>query len=320
MAATFDGNYVLVGYSSGLVSLRNPSIASPPPIREYGHSPGFDRNNTPTTSLAVLSSNAFFASAGINGSHSGSMINLWDVTRSGTAGHDRDSPVGPLLKLQGGHAQAPAGLFLSSVTSLAASPSKDDVDLIISGGFDGLICAWDVRSKKNVSAVNIATKHNAPSDAVTKVAIDENNIIASTASGDLFVYDLRNLGCTRLHIQASPAVANFVALNADTVVVSCHDCMLRLVSTRDQGVSDPMVVYKGHVAQVEANLGLAVDSHSRYITTCSEDGSLVTYGFVSGEVAQKIEGEEGRAMVRAGKGVVVGGTGGGCRVYNVKPP
>ena len=159
---------------------------------------------------------------------------------------------------------------------------------------------------------------NSPQDSITQISFSNTTIAASTASGDLFIYDLRAAVCLKLHLQGSPTVTNFLFLNDDTLAVSCHDNTIRLVSTVDAtecNPSQPLVVYEGHRSETASCLGMAVDKSSRFLAACSEGGEVVVYDFIEGTVMQRIAKEEGRLMVNSGGGVVVGGRG-GARVYN----
>ena len=213
---------------------------------------------------------------------------------------------------------------LPTVTALAACPVPGS-DLLASGGFDGIVRLWDVRAPRAriSSGTALSEKAASPGDAVTKLAFTGEAVTAATAGGDLVVYDMRVATVGRVHVQGSPAVTGFVALDASTVLLSCHDSVLRLVEIPEGGEGggtalpvEPMCVYEGHKACTDSDLGLHVDSSSRYVSTCSEDGTVVVYDFVTGDIVQRLE-ESGRRMGGVEGGIVVGGRG-GARVYKLR--
>lgn len=258
------GTYILTGSSDRSIRLYNPTptanTASPVPegrlIQTYS-AHGYE-----VLSIAVASDNHRFASAGGDRA-----VFLWDVATAQTL--RRFGSTG-----QQGHT--------ARVNCVRFGGGDDAV--VVSGGFDTTVRAWDARSS---SAKPIQVLEGAR-DAVTCLAVRDAEILAGSVDGGVRAYDLRMGRCVRDELGAS-VTSLALTRDGEAMLVGSLDSRLRLMDRRSGKCLRTFshAEWKNEALRVQAVLG----GRERYVVAGDEggEGRVWAWDLLKGEVAARVQ-------------------------------
>lgn len=232
------GNYILTGSADRSIRLYNPFPSSSIPEIRPSAKPAvpqgrliqtYAAHGYEVTSLAVAADNESFVSGGGDRA-----VFLWDVSKAVTT------------RRFGGNAQGHSAR-INCVSFAGAGDS-----LVVSGGFDTTVRAWDVRST-SFKPIQVLSEAK---DAVTSLAVMGPEVVAGSVDGRVRSYDVRMGRCTTDVVGAS-VVSLDVTRDGKAMLVGSLDSKLRLID-REHGTclraySDPL--WKNEELRLQSMLG-----------------------------------------------------------------
>ncbi len=185
------------------------------------------------------------------------------------------------------------------INSVACSSSAN---ILLSASYDGTVRIWDGRSF-SPTPVQILSEATDSVSCVKILQDDASNvyeIMSSSIDGCLRTYDLRQ-GCVRVddlnegkssdghhHHNSGMAVTSFaITSEFKCSAASCLNGSIHLMERSSGTLLN--TCFGGHTAgRYSLECGFTADD--QYVATGSEDGSVLFYDFVSGEVVQTLRG------------------------------
>lgn len=248
-----DGSYAITSGSDKKIKLWNPATGLM--LKMYG-----GHANEVTEAIGSCDSCHI-----LSGSLDRSLI-YWDVTTAQ-----------PLRRLR---------CHAGGVTCIAFS---EDSNVAISGGRDNLVMCWDIRTRK---LEPIQTMNDAK-DGITRIIVNEFEIVVSSLDGCIRRYDLRKGEITCDNVGESIV---YISQTKDTkcTLVACTDNALRLL---DNDNAETLAIYRGHQAddyQVECGI-LGNDSQ---IVCGSSDGTAFIWDLVEEKVISRLAIGTFRMMIQ----------------------
>lgn len=162
------------------------------------------------------------------------------------------------------------------VTCIAFS---EDSNVAISGGMDNLVMCWDIRTRK----LEPIQTMNEAKDGITRIIVNEFEIVVSSLDGCIRRYDLRKGEITCDNVGESIV---YISQTKDSkcTLVACSDNALRLLDNEN---AETLATYRGHQAddyQVECGI-LSNDSQ---IVCGSSDGTAFIWDLVEEKVISRL--------------------------------
>lgn len=145
---------------------------------------------------------------------------------------------------------------------------NEDSNVAFSGARDNLVMCWDIRTRK----LEPIQTMNEAKDCITRILVNEYEIIVSSLDGCVRRYDVRmgELTCDKIGV---PIIDIVQTKDGRCLLAACSDNVLRLL---DNDTGDVLAQYKGHQAkdyQIECGI-LYNDSQ---VVSGSAEGSAVVW-------------------------------------------
>ncbi|KAK8164705.1 WD40-repeat-containing domain protein [Phyllosticta citrichinensis] len=207
--------------------------------------------------ISVTEDNARFASCGGDKS-----VFVWDVATAKT------------VRRLAGH--------VSRVNSVAWGAAAD---VLVSGSFDASVKLWDLKSQNNKPLMSLEEAR----DGVSSVAVVEHQIFAGSVDGRVRTYDIR-MGMVYEDVVGHPVTSLTPTKLADSVLVSSLDSTLRLMDLANgkllQAFKSPD--YTNTAYRIRSTLA----NKDAIALSGSEDGAVVAWDVVSGEVIHTLQQQQ----------------------------
>ncbi|GBF92112.1 hypothetical protein Rsub_04459 [Raphidocelis subcapitata] len=268
------GTYCLSCGKDRTVRLWNPHKGIP--IKTYsGH--GYEARDA-----SVSRDNSQFASVGGD-----KQVFLWDVGS------------GKVVRKFRGHDAA-----INAVVHAASD------DVLVTGGYDQCIRAWDCRSR---STEPIQTMR-AFKDDVTTVAARGHEVLGGSVDGTLRRFDVR-MGRAYTDDLRHPVTAAVYTGDGLCLLAACLDSTLRLV---DKETGELLASYRGHT-HTGVKMGCALMPGDAFVVGASEDGRVFYWELVEAALAKSFPAHKGAvcgvAAHPAGAFLLTAGADGAVRVW-----
>jgi mitogen-activated protein kinase organizer 1 len=227
--------------------------------------------------------NARFSSVGGDRS-----VFLWDVTTAQT-----------IRRFGGNHGHS------ARINTVCFGGENDSI--LISGSFDASVRIWD--TKANVQKpVQVFTEAK---DSISCVVINKNRgyeIVAGSVDGRVRYYDIR-MGKMDVDVLGAPVTSLCPMKAGEAMLVGTLDGRVRLMDRTGGGC---LMVYKGHVNS-EFRIRSAFGGKENWVLSGSEveseDGEIMVWNTVSGEVVKKVPLKSMAEQQGIGRRKVVGSDG-----------
>lgn len=251
---TADGTYCMTGSDDRTIKLWNPHKRDP--------------SKSDTSALLIKT---------YDGAHGYSVLGLSiskDKTRFASCGEDRTCYVWDVA----------SGQTIRRIQAhnhkINAVEFNDDATVLITASYDQTVKCWDMRTS-NRDPIQVMQDFK---DSVTSLARTESAIIAGCVDGNVRIYDLRKgqLQCDNLK---SPITSVCVSSDQNCYVASCLDNSVRLCEIASGKL---LKEYAGH-KHSEFKGEAVFQADCNHILSGSEDGSLVRWNLVSGQVVNRTE-------------------------------
>lgn len=158
--------------------------------------------------------------------------------------------------------------------------------MLISGSFDATVRIWDSKSG-SIKPVQVL---NEAKDSVSCVLINRNGgyeIVAGSVDGRVRYYDIR-MGRVDTDVLAAPVTSLAAMRGGEAMLVGTLDGRVRLMDRKGGGC---LMTYKGHV-NAEFRIRSAFGGKEAWVLSGSEveseDGQVVVWNTVSGEVVKRL--------------------------------
>jgi len=192
-----------------------------------------------------------------------------------------------------------------------------DSTLLISGGYDKMLCVWDLRARGD-TPLQVFTDFK---DSITKVFFtkDMSQIYASSVDGCIRRYDIRKGELIVDHV-ARPIVDMAISRDSNCILAGCLDSTIRLF---EKSSAELLSQYKGHdcsTSKTECKF-TNTDAH---VVTGSEDGKILFFDLLEEKPIHKIRAHKGCVTSLAYHpdevAMISAGVDGVARVWKPPPP
>jgi mitogen-activated protein kinase organizer 1 len=265
-----SGSHLLTGGQDRTVRLWNPRKADPATACLATFRDG--RLSHPVADIAVLPGSRQFATCGGT-----TQALLWDLKTK------------QLVRKMSGH---------SLRVNCVAEGAQGSV--LVTGGYDRSVCVHDLRSRGTIQTMERCCR-----DSVESVCVAGKEIIAASADGHVYVFDV---AAGKLRVDGYHAPIGFIAPSRHdggrTLLLSCQGGVGLCLTERATGLV--LGRFRGAHRTTDFKIGCAFLDRGRMVCTGSETGDLVVYDTLSERAVHRLcpEFEEG---ARGG-----GGSGGGA--------
>lgn len=156
---------------------------------------------------------------------------------------------------------------------------SEDSNVAVSGAKDNLVMCWDIRTRK----LEPIQTMNEAKDCITRIIVNEFEMVVSSLDGCIRRYDLRKgeLTCDDL---GEPVVNMAQTKDAKCTLAVCSDNVLRLLDNEN---ADTLATYRGHRSddfQVECGI-LSNDSQ---IVCGSAEGCAFIWDLVEEKIIKTL--------------------------------
>ncbi len=258
---TQDGNYCMTGADDRTIKLWNPHKSDP--SREGENALCIKTyagaHGYAVLDLAISLDKAKFASCGEDKN-----FFFWDVAS------------GRIIRRFQGHNHKVNTVGLNK-----------EATVVISGSYDQTLSCWDLRSN-NQEPIQTMKDFR---DSVSSIAQTEFTILASCIDGNVRIYDMRKGHLQTDNLQ-DPITCIRVSEDQNTYLATCLGGVIRLV---DIATGRVLKEYRGHEHNSFKTESCYESDHAN-IVSGSEDGSIVHWNLLSGEVAYRTSGAHKKAI------------------------
>ena len=204
-----------------------------------------------------------------------------DSARLASCGGDRqvflhDVATGRVLRRMRGH-DAPT----VNTVAFAAGDS-----VVVSGGYDATVRLWDMRSN-SIDAIQVLRQFK---DSVTAVCVDGPAVIAASVDGCVRTFDVR-LGRVTTDAFGPPVTSIALSSDRQCLLAGLLDDRLALL---DRAEGTMLRSYCGHKSQ-GVRLGACFTDDDAHVVSGSEDGRVVLWDLVGGDVVASVDAAGGMA-------------------------
>lgn len=251
------GTHCLSGGKDRMVHLWNPYKDDNNLIKTYKGAHGYE-----VLDIAITKLNDKFATCGGDKS-----IFFWDVATGRTIARMREGGANG-----GGHT--------SRINTI--SLNKDD-SVLFSGGYDKMICAWDLRTKSRDPIQMISDAK----DSISSLTVLEHTVTACGIDGNVYTYDIRAGTKTVDHIGHS--VTSVRASNdGNCLLLTCMDNCLRLL---DRSNGQVLGAYQCPGLHTDAyKMDSCLTNDDAYVLAGSNDGNVYFFSLVEQEKVHVLGG------------------------------
>lgn len=185
--------------------------------------------------------------------------------------------------------------YCVDVTKGSGEPGSADTcsPIVASGGFEGFVKLWDLRSSKSIRTIK------AHGDPVTDVNFNRDGSLLSSASfdGTVRVWDARSGSCMRtFHTDGNvPVTSAKFSPNSKFLLVGAFGGSLQLYN---YAATKPLKRYRGHEHErfgVSSCFG--VDGSKAYVISGSEDGRVHVWDLQTRRIVAKLSGNTNKPVV-----------------------
>lgn len=203
------------------------------------------RISHPVADIAIMPGSRQFATCGGN-----TQALLWDVKTK------------QLVRKMSGHS-----LRINCVTEGAGG------SVLVTGGYDRSVSIHDMRSRSTIQTLEHCCR-----DSVEYVCVVGKEIIAASADGHVYVFDVA-AGKIRIHGYHAPIGFMCSSLDGRTLLLSCQNGAGLQLTERATGLV--LGQYCGAHKTTDFKIGCAFLDHGRKVCTGSESGEIVIYDSVT---------------------------------------
>ncbi|KAK8187301.1 mitogen-activated protein kinase organizer 1 [Phyllosticta capitalensis] len=158
-------------------------------------------------------------------------------------------------------------------------------DVVVSGSFDATVKLWDLKSQSTKPLMSLEEAR----DSVSCVAVVEHQVFAGSVDGRIRTYDIR-MGMVYEDVVGHPITSLTPTKLADSVLVSSLDSTLRLMDLANgkllQAFKSPS--YTNTAYRIRSTLA----NKDATALSGSEDGTVVAWDVVSGEVIHTLQQQQ----------------------------
>lgn len=157
---------------------------------------------------------------------------------------------------------------------------SEDSNVVISGAKDNLVMCWDIRTRK----LEPIQTMNEAKDCITRIMVNEFEIVVSSLDGCVRRYDVRKgeLTCDQIGV---PIIDIAQTKDAKCTLVACSDNVLRLL---DNDNGDILAQYRGHRAE-DFQIECGILSNDSQIVSGSAEGSAFIWDLVNEKVVNRAQ-------------------------------
>lgn len=195
--------------------------------------------------------NTRFASCGGDKS-----VFLWDVTAGAT------------IRRFAGHFQRVNCVAFNQESTVVAS-----------GSYDSTVRLWDCKSQNRLPLQLLEDA----TDSITALQIQNAEVITASVDGHVRIYDLR-MGQLKQDYIGQPVVSITCSKDGATYLATTLDSTHRLMDKDDGHM---LQVFKGH-KNTDYRLHSTLSRDDAYVVSGSEDGSLVIWDVLTGDIKSTI--------------------------------
>lgn len=154
-----------------------------------------------------------------------------------------------------------------------------DSNFIMLGAKDNLVMCWDIRTRK----LEPIQTMNEAKDCITRIIVNEFEMIVSSLDGCIRRYDLRKgeLTCDDI---GEPVVYMAQTKDAKCTLVACSDNVLRLLDNEN---AETLATYRGHKAD-DFQIECGILSNDSQIVCGSTNGEAFIWDLVDEKVISQL--------------------------------
>lgn len=258
---TTDGNYSMTGSDDRTIKLWNPHKSDP--------------SKSDRSPLLIKT---------YDGAHGYAVLGLSiakDKTKFASCGEDRTCFVWDVASGQ------TSRRIQAHNHKINAVEFNDEATVLITASYDQTVKCWDLRTA-NREPIQVMQDFK---DSVTSLARTDGTIIAGSVDGKVRIYDLRK-GQLQTDQLKSPVTSISISSDQNTYIASCLDNTVRLCEISSGKI---LKEYSGH-KHSEFKGEAVFQADCNHIISGSEDGSIVRWNIVSGQVVSRIENAHFKAI------------------------
>lgn len=223
------------------------------------HIKSYEAHGYEITDLAISHDNSKFVSVGGD-----KPVFYWDVASAVT------------IRRYAGHFQKNNAVAFSA-----------DASVIISGSFDATVRLWDTKSS---SGMPIQVLDEAR-DSITSLHVKDHQIISGSVDGKVRTYDLRK-GILQTDVIGQPITSIQQSSDGQTLLVSSLDSTIRLMDSMDGAMLNSFIGHTNSSYRIPSIFG----SDESYVVSGSEDGRVVLWDAVTGQVRADVLAHAGKVI------------------------
>eukprot|EP00850_Spirogloea_muscicola_P008092 SM000042S15359 [mRNA] locus=s42:552851:555388:- [translate_table: standard] len=203
---------------------------------------------------------------------------LWDVATTRVVrkfcGHDGEVAVIRLPEFKSVLSRSSARLSNAARNGLPqvnAVKFSDTSAVVVTGGYDRSVRAWDCRSR-SIDPIQVIDPF---SDSVSSVALTKSEIVAGSVDGSVRSLDIRMGRVVSDHL-GRPVTSVSLSNDGNCVLAGCLDSTVRLL---DKASGELLNEYKGHVNE-SYKLDSCLSNTDAHVISGSEDGRICFWDLV----------------------------------------
>eukprot|EP00911_Craspedida_sp_UC1_P000677 UC1_evm5s517 len=160
--------------------------------------------------------------------------------------------------------------------------------IAFSGGYDATVRVWDLRAANTRDAMQIL---NDARDAITCLDYCGYELLAGSVDGRVRRYDVR-AGRMIADFLGEPVTSACYSYDGHCVLAATLDSTVRLL---DAEAGTLLQEYRGHT-NTDFKCDARLTHHDANVVTGSEDGTVLVWDLVNGQVVQRLQAHAGTVM------------------------